>query len=104
MHRRFRRRIEREGNKIKPGKSCTKFLERNGLLQNPYVLLFQTAKVCDDIVCVYSVGIFEFKDGLGFPELVTTCLFTNSLFRVLSHLELGFVCEEDLEDDEEIQL
>ncbi len=74
------------------------------MLRNPYVIFSQAVKVCDDIVCVYSVGIFEFKDALGFPELTTVCLFTDSLFRVLSQVELGFVSEEDWEDDDEVFL
>ena len=104
MNRHFRRRVEREWNKIKLGKSCTKFLERNGLFEIPHVLYFQAVKVGDDLMCVYNVGIFDFKDGSGYLELVTVCQFVNSLFRSLGSFELGFVSEDDLEKGEEIQL
>lgn len=103
MSRQFRRRVQREWDKIKLGKSCTKFLERNGLFDIPHVLYFQAVKIGEDAMCVYSVGVFEFENGLGFPELVTLCLFMNSLFRVLGHVELGFVSEEGLENGEEIE-
>ena len=104
MNRHFRRRVQREWNKIKLGKPCTKFLEHNGLFEIPHVLYSQAVKVADDVMCVYSVGIFEFEDGFGFPELVTVCQFVNSLFRVLGHVELGFVSEEDLGQDEEVEI
>ncbi len=104
MNRHFRRRVEREWKKIKLGKSCTKFLERNGLFEIPHVLYFQAVKVGDDVMCVYSAGVFEFEDGFGFPELVSVCPFVSSFFRVLGHVEVGFVSEEDLEESEEIQL
>jgi len=103
MNRHFRRRVEREWKKIKLGKPCTKLLERNGLFEIPHVIYFQAVKIADDILCIYSVGMFEFKDGVGFPELVTICQFVNVPFRVLGHIELGFVSEEDLEKDEEIK-
>ncbi len=48
--------------------------------------------------------MFGFKDGFGYPELVTVCQFVSSLFRVLGHVEIGFVSAEDLEESEEIQL
>jgi hypothetical protein len=60
--------------------------------------------VADDVMCVYSMGIFEFEDGFCFSELVTVCQFVNSFFRVMGHVELGFVAEGDLEESEEIQL
>jgi len=104
MNRQSRRRIEREWNKIKLGKSCTKFVERNRLFTIPYVVYFQAVKIGDDVMCVYSVGMFEFKDGFGFLELVTVCQFVSSLFRELGSLELDFVPEEDLEKDEEIEV
>jgi len=52
-------------------------------------------------MCVYNVGVFEFKDGSGYLELVTFCQFVNSLIRDLGSVELG-VSEEDLEKDEEL--
>jgi len=93
----------REWNKIKLGKPCTKFIERNRLFTIPHVIYFQAVKVADDVMCVYSVGMFKFKDGFGFPELVTICQFANSLFRDLGHIEIGFASEEDLESEEEIE-
>jgi hypothetical protein len=103
MNRQTRRRVEREWNKIKLGKPCTKFVERNGLFTIPYVIYFQAVKVGDDLMCVYNVGMFRFKDGLGYLVLVTVCQFVNSLFRSLGSVRLGFVSEEDFEADEEIQ-
>jgi len=101
MNRNFRRRVEREWNKIKLGKPCTKFVERNRLFTLPYVFYFQAVKVSEDVMCVYNVGVFEFKDGSGYLELVTFCQFVNSLIRDLGSVELG-VSEEDLEKDEEL--
>ncbi len=73
------------------------------MFEIPHVLYFQAVKVADDIMCVYTVGVFEFKDGYGFPELATMCHFVNSVFRVLGHLEVGFVSEEEWESGEEIE-
>lgn len=103
MNRQCRRRIEREWNKIKLGKPCTRFVERNCLFAIPYVVYFQAVKVGDDVICVYNVGMFEFRNGFGYLELVTVCQFVNSLFRDLGSVELGFVSEEELENGEEIQ-
>ena len=104
MNRHFRRRIEREWNKIKLGKPCTKFVERNHLFTIPYVIYFQAVKIGDDLMCVFNVGIFEFKDDSGYLERVTVCQLVNSLSRNLGSVELGFVSEEDLEEGEEIEL
>ena len=104
MNRQFRRRVEREWNKIKLGKPCTKFVERNNLFTLPYVIYFQAVKIGDDMMCVYNVGLFEFKGGSGYLERATVCQFVNSLFRSLGSVELGFVSEEDLEKGEEIQV
>jgi hypothetical protein len=104
MNRQCRRRIEREWNKIKLGSVCTKFVVRNGLFTIPYVIFFQAVKVGDDLMCVYNVGMFGFKEGSGYLELITVCQFVNSLFRSLGSVPLGFVAEENLEKDEEIEL
>jgi hypothetical protein len=104
MKRQQRRRIEREWNKIKLGSVCTKFIERNGLFTIPYVIAFQAVKVGADLICVYNVGMFSFKAGLGYLVCVTVCQFVNSLFRSLVSVALGFVTEEELEKGEEIQL
>ena len=53
-------------------------------------------------MCVYNVGMFEFKDGSGYLERATVCQLVNSLFRSLGSVELGFVSEEDLEKGEEV--
>jgi len=103
MNRQFRRRIEREWNKIKLGSVYTKFVERNGLFTIPYVIAFQAVKVDVDLMCVYNVGMFEFKEGVGYLERVTVCQFAGSLFRSLGSIPLGFVSEEDLEKGEEIE-
>ena len=103
MNRRFRRRVEREWNKIRVGNTCTKFLERNGLFEIPHVVYFQAVKVGDDVMCVYSVGMFEFKNGSGHLERATVCQLVNSFFRSLGSVDLGFVAEEDLENCEEIE-
>jgi hypothetical protein len=103
MNRQFRRRVEREWNKIKVGSPCARFVERNNLFTIPYVISFKAVKVCDDLMCVYHEGIFEFRVGSGFLNHVTICQFVNSLFRRLGSVELGFVSEEDLEKGEEIE-
>ena len=66
--------------------------------------LFQAVKVGDDLMCVYNVGMFEFKDGSGYLERATVCQLANSLFRSLGSVELGFLSEEDLDETEEIEL
>jgi len=104
MKRQQRRRIEREWKKVKLGKACTRFIERNGLFTIPYVIYFQAVKIGDDLIGVYSVGMFSLKEGYGYREFATVCQFVNSLFRGLGSTELGFVCEEDLEKGEEIEV
>ena len=104
MKRQIRRRIEREWNKIKLDKSCTKFVARNGLFTIPYAIFFQAVKVGDDLMCVYNMGMCESKDGSGYLERVTMCQLFNSLFRAHTSVVLGFVSEEDLENGEEIKL
>ena len=70
----------------------------------PYVIYFQAVKLGDELMGVYNVGMFNFKDDFGYLELVTVCQFVSSLFRDLGSVELGFISEEDLEKGEEIQL
>jgi hypothetical protein len=55
-------------------------------------------------MCVYNAEIFEFKEDFGYLERVTVCQFVNSLFRNLGSIPLGFVTEEELEDDIEAEL
>jgi hypothetical protein len=103
MNRQFRRRIEREWNKIKLDSSCTRFVERNHLFTIPYVVYFKAIKVCGDLMCVCNVGMFEFREGSGYLEHITVCQLVNSLFRSLGSVELGFVSEEELERCEEVE-
>ena len=70
----------------------------------PHVVAFQAVKVGDDVMCVYSVAMFDFKEGCGYFEFVTVCHFINSLFRDLGSVKLGFVSEEEFEQGEEIEL
>ena len=74
----------------------------NSLFTIPYVVYFQAVKVDDDLMCVYKVGMFEFKVGSGYLERTTVCQLVNSLFRSLGSVELGFVSEEDLEKGGEV--
>jgi hypothetical protein len=104
MNRQFRRRIQRKWNKIKIGALCTKFVEFNHLFTIPYVVYFQAVKIGDDLMCVYNVGLFQFKEGSGFLKRVTVCQFVDSLFRSLGSVELDFIPEEELEEGEEVQL
>ena len=104
MNRQHRRRIEREWKKIKIGKACTKFVERNGLFKLSHIIFFCAVKIGDYLMCVYNVGLFGFKDGYDSREHATICYFGNSLFRTLGSVELGFVSEEELDDGEELQL
>jgi len=74
------------------------------LLTLPYVVAFQAVKIGADLMCVCSFGIFGFKEGSGLLERATVCQFVSSLFRSLCSVKLGFVSEEDLEENEEILL
>jgi hypothetical protein len=102
MNRQFRRRIEREWNKINLCSPCTKFVDRNHLFTIPYFAYFQAVKVGDDLICVYNMGIFKFKDTAGYLDRVTVCQLFNGLFRGLGFVELGFVSEEEFDEGEEI--
>ena len=104
MKRQQRRRIEREWKKIKLGNPSNRLVEFNRLFTIPYVIYFQAVKIGDDLIGVYNVGMFSYKEGCGYLELVTVCQSVNILFRTLGSVELGFVSEEDLEKGEEIQL
>ena len=100
MNRQFRRRVEREWNKIKLCSPCTKFIERNNLLPIPYVIYFQAVKVGEDLMCAYDVSLFQFREDSGFLMRVTVCQFVNSLFRSLGSIETGFLPKKELDDDE----
>jgi hypothetical protein len=103
LNRQRRRKIERQWNKIKHGSVCTNFIERNGLFTIPYVIAFQAVKLNDDIMCVYSIGLFDSKDGSSFGESIMVCNFVNSLFRSLSSIPIGVVSEADLTVGEEVE-
>jgi hypothetical protein len=101
MNRQFRRRVEREWNKINIGTLCTSFVERNSLFSIPYVMYFQAVKVGDDLMCVYNVSIFEHKEGFGHLECVSVCHFVDSLFRSLALIELGLVPDDEIDEGED---
>ncbi len=102
--RQFRRRVVRQWNKIKVGRPCTRFVESNNLFTLPNAIYFQAVKFGDDLMCVYFVGMFEFRDELGFLGSVVICQLAGCLFRSLGFMELGFASEEELEEGEEIIL
>jgi hypothetical protein len=79
-----------------------KIRERNHLLTIPYAICFQAVKVGDDLMCVYSVGLFQFKECFGFSKQATICQFVGSLSRSLGFVGLGFVSEEELDEGEEV--
>ena len=54
-------------------------------------------------MCVYNVGMFEFKEDSGYLEHVTVCQLVSILFRSLGSIKLGFIPENDLEQGEEVQ-
>jgi len=51
-------------------------------------------------MCVYNVGLFQFKECSGFLKQVTICQFVDSLFRSLCSVDLGYLSEDALENDE----
>ena len=102
-NRHFRRRVVRQWNKIKIGRPCTKFVERNCLFTLPHTIYFQAAKIDDDLMCVYWVSIFNYKEDFGYLESCVICQLVGFLFRSQCCVELGFVSEEDLEKGEEVQ-
>jgi hypothetical protein len=103
LNRQQRRRIEREWNKIALGESCTEFVGHNSLFMIPYVVVFQAVKIGLDLICVYSIGLFKFKEGFGFMGNATVCHFVSSLFWNLGSINVGYVCEESLDFEEEIE-
>lgn len=104
MNRQQRRRIERQWNKIKVGDICTNFIERNNLFSLPYVIAFQATKVSKELICVYNIGLFNFKKDRGHGEYVTTCMFVKCLFRSLGSVQIAFIPEDDLWIAEEIDI
>ncbi len=102
MIRQQRRRIERQWSKIKVGDICTNFIERNSLFSLPHVVAFQAVKVSDELVCVYNVGLFDFKKDRGHGEYVTICMFLNGFFRSIDSIQIAFIPEGDLWENEEI--
>jgi len=103
-NRHFRRRVVRQWNKIKLGRPCTRFVEQNSLFTLPHTIYFQAVKIGDDLMCVYWVSMFEYKEGLGYLESIVVCQLVGCLFRSQCSVGLGFVSEEDLEICEEIKV
>jgi hypothetical protein len=103
MNRQQKRRIEREWNKIKVGGICSGFLERNSLFSPPYVLVLQAVKASDELICVYSISLFESKKDSGFEECITTCMFICSSLRSLGSIAIGLVSEVSFWVTEEIE-
>ena len=99
-----RRRIERQWSKIKVGALCTNFIEHNSLFSLPHVIAFQAAKVSEELLFVYNVGLFEFKKDRGHGEYITTCLFAGGCFRSLGSVRIAFIPEGDLWENEEIDI
>ena len=104
MIRQQRRRIERKWNKIKVSEVCTEFIECNSLFSLPHVIAFQAVKVSDELICVYNIGLFDFKKDRGHGEYVTTCMFVSGCFRSLGSVQIGFVPEDGLWVAEEIDV
>ncbi len=101
--RHFRRRVVRQWNKIRVGRPCTGFVEHNCLFTLPHTLYFQAVKISDDLMCVYWVSMYEYKEGFGYLESVVICQLVGCLFRNQCSVELGFISEETLEHYEEIE-
>jgi hypothetical protein len=104
MIRQQRRRIKRQWNKIKISANCTNFIEHNNLFTLPHVIAFQAVKVSADLVSVYNVGLFDSKVDKGHGEFVTTCLFVGGSFRSLGSVQIAFIPEGDLWENEEIDI
>jgi hypothetical protein len=102
MIRQQRRRLERGWSKIKVGSSCTDFIVKNGLFEIPHVIAFQAIKVSEELACVYNIGLFDSKKDIGHGEYLTICLFVNGLSRSLGSIQIAFVPEDDLWENEEI--
>jgi hypothetical protein len=103
MLRQQRRRLERQWNKVKVGAICTSFIERNSLFNLPHVIAFQAVKVSDELVCVYNIGLFDhhIRDR-GHGEFVTFALFVNGTFQIFDSIQIAFIPEGDLWENEEI--
>jgi hypothetical protein len=46
--------------------------------------------------------MFDYRKDFGYLETVAICQLVGCWFRSQCSLELGFVCEEDLEQDDEL--
>lgn len=104
MNRQQRRRIERNWRKIKVGTYCTEFIERNSLVCLHHIIDFRAVKLSEDLLGVYSVGVFDFKRDFGHGEFCVTYLFTQSSFTFLSSVQIAFIPEDDLWENEEIEI
>ena len=104
MNRQTRRRIQREWDKIRVGRPCTRFVERNGLFTLPHTIYFQAVKIGDDLIGVYWISIFDYKKDFGYFERVVICQLVGCLFRSRCSVELGFIAERDLDNSEETDI
>jgi hypothetical protein len=103
MLRQQRRRLERQWSKITVGAICTSFIERNSLLTLPHVIAFQAVKVSDELTCVYNVWLFDYHiRDRGHGELLTFALFVNGMFQILGSIQIAFIPDGDLWENEEI--
>lgn len=102
MIRQIRRRIQRQWNKIKIGKICTKFIERNNLFSLPHIIVFEAVKISETLLCVYNVGLFESKRDRAHGEFATISLFVDSYVMILYSMQIAFIPDGDLWENEEI--
>ena len=58
----------------------------------------------DELVCVYNIGLFDFKKDRGHGEFVTTCMFVGGSLRSVGSVQIGFVPEDSLWENEEIDV
>jgi len=103
MLRQQRRRLERQWNKIKVGAICTDFLERNCLFKPPHIIEYHAVKVSDELVWVLNVGLFDYhKRDKSHGEFATTCLFVGGYLKILETIQWGFIPDDYLWENEEI--
>jgi len=103
MIRQQRRRIERQWSKIKVGGYCTEFIERNNLVSLHHIIDFRAIKLSEDLLGVYSVGVFDSKiRDRGHGEFFVTYLFSQGSFMFSSSMQIAFIPEGDLWENMEI--
>ena len=102
MIRQKRRRLQRQWDKIKVGKICTDFIERNNLFSLPHIIAFEAIKISEGLLCAYNVGLFESKRDHGHGEFATISLFVDSYVMNLYSMQIAFIPDGDLWENEEI--